>query len=216
MTGQNPEALADIEVLVLVAKALAAYQETLVTPRTRFDRFRDALAARDSEAMAAYPEAAKRGLKLFAGRGKCSVCHFGPAFSNGEFGDVGRPFFTGGGKVDPGRFEGVQNVKASPYTRAGHFADRPDPYAPSQFLALNHRNWGEWRVPSLRNVAHTAPYMHDGSLATLADVVRHYSEVDMERLHTDGEALIRPLRLSEAEIADLVAFLETLSGTPRP
>jgi cytochrome c peroxidase len=55
--------------------------------------------------------------------------------------------------------------------------------------------------------------MHDGSLATLANVVRHYSEVDVERLHgDDGARLVRPLRLSAREAADLVAFLETLSG----
>jgi cytochrome c peroxidase len=53
--------------------------------------------------------------------------------------------------------------------------------------------------------------MHDGSLATLRDVVRHYSELDEERLHADGESLLKPLKLSEAEVDDLVAFLESLS-----
>ena len=68
-------------------------------------------------------------------------------------------------------------------------------------------------MPSLRNVAETAPYMHNGSLATLEAVVRHYSEVDVERLHgDDGARLVRPLRLSAQETADLVAFLKTLSG----
>ena len=76
-----------------------------------------------------------------------------------------------------------------------------------------HRNWGEFRVPSLRNVARTAPYMHNGSLATLADVIRHYSEIDEERLHgTPDKRLVRPLRLSPQEKADLVAFLHTLSA----
>jgi cytochrome c peroxidase len=70
-------------------------------------------------------------------------------------------------------------------------------------------------VPSLRNVAATGPYMHNGSLATLQEVVRHYSEVDVERLHgDDGTRLIRPLRLSAQEAADLVAFLDTLSASP--
>ena len=83
----------------------------------------------------------------------------------------------------------------------------------TRHVEQQHRNWGEFRVPSLRNVARTAPYMHNGSLATLADVVRHYSEVSEERLHgLPGQRLVRPLRLSPEERADLVAFLETLSG----
>jgi cytochrome c peroxidase len=65
-------------------------------------------------------------------------------------------------------------------------------------------------VPGLRNVALTAPYMHNGSLATLRDVVQHYSELNEERLHADGEKILRPLGLDEAEVADLIAFLETL------
>ena len=70
-------------------------------------------------------------------------------------------------------------------------------------------HFGEFKVPSLRNVALTAPYMHNGSLATLADVVRHYSELSVDRLHADGEKLLlKPLRLSGRESADLVAFLK--------
>jgi cytochrome c peroxidase len=64
----------------------------------------------------------------------------------------------------------------------------------------------------LRNVARTAPYMHNGSLATLRDVVRHYSEIDEDRLHADGERILKPLRLSTAESDDLVAFLESLAA----
>ena len=75
-----------------------------------------------------------------------------------------------------------------------------------------HANFGQFKTPSLRNVARTAPYMHDGRYETLRRVVRHYSELDMERVHADGEQLLRPLGLSEAEIDDLVSFLETLSA----
>jgi cytochrome c peroxidase len=76
---------------------------------------------------------------------------------------------------------------------------------------MQHRNFGEWRVPGLRNVAQTAPYMHNGSLATLRDVVKHYSELKEDRLHADGERVLKPLRLTPAEVEDLVAFLESLS-----
>jgi cytochrome c peroxidase len=57
--------------------------------------------------------------------------------------------------------------------------------------------------------------MHNGSLATLRDVVKHYSELNEERLHQDGERILKPLKLTESEVADLVAFLESLSEQPR-
>ena len=68
-----------------------------------------------------------------------------------------------------------------------------------------------FRTPSLRNVTLTAPYMHDGSLATLEDVVRHYSELNEERLHADGERILRALRLTPGQIEDLSAFVRSLS-----
>jgi cytochrome c peroxidase len=202
-------------VLVNVAKALAAYQETIVTGRTPFDEFRDALARDDREAMRRYPAAAQRGLKVFVGKGQCSACHFGPNFTNGEFDDVGVPYFAEKDRVDQGRHGGIAALRASPFNLLGRYNDDPGMTTaePTRHVEPQHRNWGEFRVPSLRNVANTAPYMHNGSLATLEAVVRHYSEVDIERLHgDDGARLVRPLRLGPQEAADLVAFLETLSG----
>jgi cytochrome c peroxidase len=78
-------------------------------------------------------------------------------------------------------------------------------------VALEHRNFGEFKVPSLRNLESSAPYMHNGSVASLRDVVRRYSEISPDRLHSDSEQILKPLRLTESEIADLTAFLETLS-----
>jgi len=137
------------EVLADVGKALAAYQETLVSARTPFDEFRDALAKNAS--IENYPLAARRGARIFAGKGNCSGCHFGPQFTNATR------------RVEP-----------------------------------QHRDFGEFRVPALRGVAQTAPYMHDGSVASLRDAVKHYP----------------PLELTPKEIDDLVAFLETLSPAP--
>jgi cytochrome c peroxidase len=201
--------------LVNVAKALAAFQETFVTPRTAFDDFRDAIARNDAPAAARYPAAARRGLGLFVGKGQCSACHQGPNFTSGEFEDVGVPYFAEKGRVDQGRFGGITALRTSPFTLLGAYNDDPltAPGIATRHVERQHRNWGEFRVPSLRNAARTAPYMHDGSLATLADVVRHYSEVSEERLHgLPGQRLVRPLRLSAEERADLVAFLETLTG----
>ena len=197
-------------ILVNVAKALAAYQETIQTPASQFDRLRKDILAKQTTSVDA---SLLNGLKLFVGKGKCSFCHFGPNFTNGEFHDIGLPFFKEDGGVDSGRFGGIQALKASPYNRLGSFSDEPQDQAvesPASFVRLQHRNWGEFRVPALRNVARTAPYMHNGSLETLEEVVRHYSTVNPDRLHADGEILLQPLNLTEQEIRDLVAFLEIL------
>ncbi len=202
----------DALVLAGIGKALAAFQETIVSGRSPFDDFRDALARNDFSAMKNYPLAAQRGLRIFVGRGNCSACHFGPNFANGEFHDVGVPFFVAGG-ADPGRHGGIRKLQSNPFNLLGpHNDDREGASATrTKHVALEHRNFGEFKVAGLRNVAQSAPYMHNGSLATLADVVRHYSEISPDRLHADGESLLKPLRLNREESADLVAFLESLT-----
>ncbi len=210
--GKSPEA-GDANLLVNIAKAIAAWQETLISPATSFDRFRDALERHDAPAAAAYSPAAQRGLRLFLGRGQCTTCHAGPLFSNGEFGDIGVPFFIQPRGVDPGRQGGIKRLLANPYNLLGVHNDDPTKAnaTGTKFLRPEHRNFGEFKVPSLRNLKLTAPYMHNGSLATLRDVVRHYSELDEDRLHADGERILKPLRLNEQETGDLLAFLESLS-----
>jgi cytochrome c peroxidase len=201
------------EVLVDAGKALAAFQETLVSGRTPFDRFRDAMERADVDEMKTYPLAAQRGLKIFVGKGNCSVCHFGPLFTNGEFADVGVPFFVAPGKVDPGRAHGLAVLRKSRFNLLGRYNDDAarSTATGTRHVEPQHRNFGEWRVPGLRDVARTAPYMHNGSLAALRDVVKHYSELNEERLHADGEKILRRLDLGEGEVDDLVVFLETLS-----
>jgi cytochrome c peroxidase len=201
----------DEEVLVDVGKALAAFQETLVSARTPFDEFRDALQRGDE--VFNYPAAAQRGLKIFVGKGNCSTCHFGPHFTNGEFADTGVPFFAGPGRVDQGRHGGIHKLKANPHNLLGRHNDDPRRATATgtRHVEPQHRNFGEFRVPGLRNVSLTAPYMHNGRLASLGDVVRHYSELNEDRLHADGERVLKALKLTQTEIDDLVAFLESLS-----
>ena len=203
----------DEQVLADVGKALAAFQETLVSGRTPFDEFRDALARGEASS---YSENAKRGLKIFVGKGNCATCHFGPHFTNGEFADTGIKFFVAPGRVDSGRHSGIQKLRSNSFSLVGRFNDDASRSTATgtRHVELQHRNFGEWRVPGLRNVAQTAPYMHNGTLATLLDVVKHYSELNEERLHADGERVLKPLRLTAAEAEDLVAFLESLSPLP--
>jgi cytochrome c peroxidase len=203
----------DEEVMVDAAKALAAFQETLVSGRTPFDAFRDALARNDRSSMGTYPLGAQKGLRIFIGKGGCSVCHFGPQFTNGEFADTGVPFFAAPGRVDAGRHAAIARLKGSPFNLLGRYNDDPtrSSAAGTRHVEAQHRNFGEFRVPGLRGAAATAPYMHNGSVPTLRDVVKFYSELNEERLHADGEKILRPLHLSREEAEDLVAFLESLS-----
>jgi cytochrome c peroxidase len=161
---------------------------------------------------ARYPIAAQRGLRIFVGKGSCNVCHLGPSFTHGEFADIGIRFFAPGG-VDPGRYAGIRRLAADRFNLLGGYNDDRSgrAAAKTRHVHLQPRNFGEFKVTGLRNVALTAPYMHNGSLATLADVVRHYSELDEDRLHADGERILRPLKLTAQESADLVAFLESLT-----
>jgi cytochrome c peroxidase len=209
----------DEAVVVGLAKALAAWQATIVSPRTPFDEFRDALARGDVKAASRYPLAAQRGLRLFIGDARCAVCHTGARFSHGEFGDVGVPFFvpaSQGGGVDSGRHGGLLALQQGPLTRLGRHHDG-DASADARALltrqlVMEPRHFGEFRVPGLRQLAHTAPYWHDGSARTLREVVHHYSQLDEDRLHADGERILRRLNLSPRQAADLEAFLRTLGS----
>lgn len=210
VTGRDATRTDPHTAMVTAAKAIGTFVATLVSPRTPFDDFRDALARNDAAAMARYPAAAQRGLQLFVGRGQCTLCHSGPRFSNGEFADIGLPFFSRPGVVDPGRHGGIEALRTSPYTRLSRWAEGADATS-TRHVDPQPRNFGEFKVPGLRHVAQTAPYMHDGQIATLEGVLRHYSEINEERLHADGERILVPLRLSAQETADLAAFLRSLS-----
>jgi cytochrome c peroxidase len=229
----------DEAVAVGVAKSLAIWQASLISPRTPFDDFRDAILRGDRAAAARYPLAAQRGLRLFIGPAQCHFCHAGPRFSNGEFADVGRPFFLPGGGVDGGRHGGLRKLRESLYNRLGPHADRTtsataspasDTAAPSTAAinstghvdpramltaqaTLEPRHFGEFRVPSLRQLAFTAPYWHDGSGPDLAEVLSHYNKLNEDRLHADGERILRRLDFSPDQLADLEAFLNSLSST---
>jgi cytochrome c peroxidase len=198
--------------LVHAGKALAAFLETVRAGRAPFDDFRDALARGDTAGAARYPTPARRGAKLFV-QHQCWVCHAGPAFTNGEFHDVGVPYALPGGGVDAGRAGGIKKLQADRFNLLGPWSDDRSGAAAvkTRHVQATHASFGQFKTPSLRNLTHTAPYMHDGRYATLREAVRHYSELNMERIHTHGEQLLRPLKLSSGETDDLVAFLESLS-----
>ncbi len=216
--GQSADSRRHLDLVVDVAKAMAAFQETITTDRTSFDVFRDALARKDIETAGSFSASAQRGAALFVGRGKCNLCHIGARFTSDEFDDAGVPYFTGPGRVDRGRFEGIRKLRASPFNQLGSYNDAPERatgWATAQ-VAQTHRTFGQFKVPSLRQLTETAPYMHNGSLETLRDVVAHYSNINLDRIHSDAVPVLAPLNLTEQEIDDLVAFLESLSTPASP
>ena len=206
--------MSDEELVVTAAKLIASYVRTIRSGRTPFDRYRTALLDGDQPEPEVFSASARRGLKIFIGDANCHVCHYGANFSNGEFHDIGRPFFTGVGKVDPGRYTGIQRLHSDPYNLVGRFNGTGNVHEMRKTHALrsSRADWGRWRTPGLRNLRQTAPYMHDGSLATLRDVVDAYADLDPQRLHSAGESILQPLNLDAQQRRDLVAFLESLSA----
>jgi cytochrome c peroxidase len=195
-----------------LGKAIAAFERGILVGETRLDRYVARLKKEGRAAAAAeLPPAALRGLKLFAGRGACTLCHSGATLSDGEFHDVGIALGIGR-RVDPGRFLGIATLRQSQFARNGAYADAKEPEAPIEFLQRPQTaHLGSFKTPTLRGVAETAPYMHDGRFATLEEVVRFYSTRQNARPLGHPTTLLQPLNLTDAEIADLVAFLESLS-----
>jgi cytochrome c peroxidase len=200
------------EVFVNLGKSLAAYQRRLISRDSPFDRFAAGLRQGDPAALASLSPPAQRGLKLFVGKAGCQLCHSGPNFSDGEFHRLGVPeraSFT-----NLGRLLGIYLLLRNPFNSLGPWSDATAA-TPARFLPRDeHHGFNEFKTPTLRNVADTAPYMHNGRLATLEDVVRFYSTQAGAPASLPAEKIVRPLHLSDREIADLVAFLRSLTGEP--
>ena len=205
-------------VFVSVGKALAAYQRRLVSRDAPFDAFAEALRTGDEAGLAALPEPARRGLRIFVGRGQCRTCHVGPNFTDGEFHDIGVPEGPGL-QPDPGRADGITTLLGDEFQAGGLFSDDTQSEAArsTAFLDPHGSVRGQVKTPTLRNVAGTAPYMHQGQMATLKDVLRYYSTLEGRRPPgPHDEKILAPLNLTEGELDDLVAFLESLTGAPLP
>lgn len=124
---------------------------------------------------------ALRGMKLFGSSARCTECHSGPYFSDSQYHNLGI---------------GYKNGK---YADVGRYDVTKDP-----------KDMGAFKTPTLRNIAKTAPYMHDGSVRTLNDVIELYDNGGISNPNLDSK--IQPLHLAERDKADLIAFLKTLTG----
>lgn len=194
-----------------LGKAIAAYERNLVSRRSPFDLFAEGLRTGDAAKMAALSPAARQGLKLFVGRANCRLCHSGPNFTDGEFHNIGIAPLRG--SPSPGRFAAIDEVRRDPYNMKGPFSDDPSSGAKKlDYLAKLQETWGQFKTPTLRNVAKSAPYMHQGQFKSLQEVVRFYSTLQgrVPAGHSEPFVLV-PLMLSPDELAALVAFLESLT-----
>ncbi len=165
-----------------VVKAIAAYERTLLSANSPFDRFRY---GGEEDAIS---ELAKIGMGIFVGKGRCITCHTFTAshalFTDNNFHNIG----VGMNKENPdlGRY----------------------------LVTGKEKDKGAFKTPSLRNIALTAPYMHDGSEATLMDVVEFYDKGGIPNPNLDGA--IMPLNLTYIEKAALVEFMNSLTSSDLP
>lgn len=194
-------------------KAIEAYERTLIDRNSPFDRFIQG----DATSLSA---AAVRGARLFVGRASCNECHFGPNFTDGRFHNTGVPQVGAAVPAsDDGRMAGIAQVLANPFNAAGPYSDAADGAKLAALSAGTAREAerGAFKTPGLRGVARTAPYMHTGAFATLRDVVLFYRDGGGgSGFSGTKDVAMQPLALSDRDVDDLVAFLESLSGAPLP
>jgi cytochrome c peroxidase len=187
-----------------MGKALAAYIATLQTPTSRFDHYLQQLTqAETNPATLNTQELA--GARLFIGKAQCILCHSGAQLSNLGFQNIG----SGVMGKDSGRAAVLDEVRVDRFNCLGEFSDaKPEQCAELNYMTRDrHSVLGAFKVPSLRNVANTAPYFHDGRFASLESVVAYYVKVSHDAtLEKDLPAI----NLSADEQRQLLAFLQTL------
>lgn len=219
------------QIFANLGKAIAAYERRVISRRSPFDTFVEGMRTGDPQKIATVSASAQRGLKLHLGRAACFFCHHGPNFSDGEFHDDGAASLSPpGAPNDYGRFSGIEKLLADPFNSLGSFSDDPAGASgrPTAFLMQSPHTMRQFKTPTLRNSARTAPYLHRGQLNTLEQVVRFASTRQDPRPGavagpprppagghghggSRGETIRMPLNLSKTEVDDLVAFLESLT-----
>ena len=194
-----------------VGWALAAYERTLLSADSPFDRWR---AGTDPDALS---PAARRGFALFSGRAGCTACHRIAAedalFTDQELHDTGVGYRQTMAPPEKDlEVEVAPGVRLRVETKTIAAASEPRPSDLGRY-EITERPEDRWKykTPILRNVALTAPYMHDGSIASLEGVVDFYAGGGVPHALLDER--IHPLDLDERDRSDLVAFLRSLTGS---
>ena len=154
---------------------------------------------------------------LFFGEAGCTECHSGPLFSSEQFVNVGLDTRSWLLYEDNGRFEAIEDLFEDTFVASGAYSDDPEwGVQKLQGLEQTQAMQAAFRVPSLRNLTHTAPYMHGGHFDTLGAVLHHYNTLEEETFEGTRDARLTPLGLDDDELADLEAFLRALTPEDEP
>ena len=199
-------------VFVNMGKAIAAYERTIEYRPSRFDHYVETLrdSGRGPQGVLSADEVS--GLRLFIGKANCVNCHNGPLLTNNEFHNTGVPARPGL-PADKGRLAGADAVLRDEFNCRSRWSDSHSKCAELEFLVTgDHVLERAFKVPSLRNVAERAPYMHAGQFSTLSEVVEHYNRAPKAPA---GHSELEPLRLSAQERRQIEAFLRSLTGGAR-
>ncbi|MEP1328165.1 cytochrome c peroxidase [Pseudophaeobacter sp.] len=184
--------------------AIAAYERTIIQTDTPFDNYMNG----DDTALS---EAQVRGLEVFAGKGNCISCHNGPMLTDEKYYNTGVPPYSGWEDDEIAQITFRFELYAKGSTEAMYRSTKDDPGL--YFRTKETSDKGKFRTPSLRYTAFTYPYMHNGMLESLRDVVEFYNAGGgSNEFAANKSAQIQPLGLTDGEMDDLVAFLESLSG----
>lgn len=199
--GRGPDVLT-------VGQALAAYQRTLISGNSRFDRWHY---GKEPNALNAEEQA---GFRLFSGKAGCSACHVvgekHALLSDNRFHNTGIGYANSMGLPKKHRVQLAPGVFVEVEDKALDSFEQPQPDVGRYEVTLDPADSWAYRTPSLRNVALTSPYMHDGSLPTLEDVIDFYDRGGIDNPQKDP--LLKPLALSATEKRALAAFLKSLTG----
>jgi cytochrome c peroxidase len=194
-----------------LGQAIAAYERTVLSANSPFDRWRF------GGEKNAVTEPAQRGFALFTGKAGCGACHLiedsYALFTDQDFHDTGigwhKTYMTSG--ETPVRIQLAPGVFTTVKSRDLASISEPQQKDLGRYeVTIDPADLFRYRTPNLRNVALTAPYMHDGSLLTLRQVVEFYNRGGLR--HPNIDPLIQPLGLTDREIDDLTAFLHALTG----
>lgn len=189
-----------------LGKAIAAYVRTILPGVSRFDEYVEAIEGGRSDDMGSiFSEQEAEGLRIFIGKAKCTNCHLGPLFTNGEFHNLDIPVSD---KVpyDSGRAGGISQVLEDEFNCLGPFSDAKGKKCQQLwFMDTEARKYmGGMKTPTLRNVVERPPYMHAGQFSTIREVLDFYRKSKNPEVEHQG--------LKNRDLAALEAFLGTLSG----